>query len=483
VQSITAAQRSSRTGFVGIVGLIVLGALVAVGNVVAGPLAILPIFGVLFFVLILVHPEYGIALFLSTFLMTYPASLQGTGFLTINNAMGGIFLILLTYKVYQDQDWWFLRAPEMQLLVFILLMFYLSDRFNGPDPRLLPLLGVVEHGSENMRTFVTRTAFILFFINFIRAPRHVLLIYLEAVVLMVISAITGVQDVMHGGGLYGYRAVAGSVIAAAANPNRLAMFAILAIAELYFLTTWVTIPGIVVLVSPLVGVLALCVFMTASRSGLLGLGVCGISIIVEEGFSLQKLFSYGLTAALVTILVLQFVPGKTLDRITNLPLTQGGTSGLGSTSIERREYNWEQALEMFRQNPFLGVGIGNWELARFLQDPTHETGAPHSSYLLALCEGGIFCLSGYLLLMWRTWRNIAFAERYMDDPNFPLSKNLKWVVKSTKTDFIVLVFFSIFADLWQLVIIFWLVGISIVLRRMVEQVLVEQELTPQQVAL
>ena len=37
-----------------------------------------------------------------------------------------------------------------------------------------------------------------------------------------------------------------------------------------------------------------------------------------------------------------------------------------------------------------------------------------------------------------------------------------------------LIFFSIFADLWQLVILFWLVGISIVVRRMVEQTL-EQE--------
>ena len=455
--------------------LVIFGALVAIGTATVGPLAVLPIAGVLFFVLVFARPEYGIALFLSTFLMTYPAALQGTGLLTINNALGAVFVILLTYKVYREQDWWFLRSREMQLLVFILLMFYLSDRFNGPDPRLLPLLGVMEHGAENMRTVVTRTAFILFFINFIRSPRNVLLIYLEAVVLMVISAITGVQDVLHGGGLYGYRAVAGGVIASAANPNRLAMFAILAIAELYYLTTWIQIPGIVIMVSPLVGVLGLCVFMTASRSGLLGLVVCCIAIIVEEGFSLQKLLGYALTVALVMVLVFQFTPTKTLERITNLPFTTGGSEGLGSTSLDRRAYNWEQAFEMFEKNPFLGVGIGNWELARFLQDPTHETGAPHSSYLLALSEGGIFCLMGYLLLLWLTWRNIGFAERHMEDPNFPYAKNMKWVVKSTKTDFIVLIFFSAFADLWQLVILYWLVGISIVLRRMVEQVLLEEQ--------
>lgn len=451
-------------------------AVVAIGMITVGPFAFLPVFGVLFFALVFARPEYGIALFLSTFLITYPAALQGSGVLTINNVLGGVFVILLTYKVYRERDWWFIHSREMQLLAFIFLMFYLSDKLNGPDPRLLPLLGVMEHGAENMRTFVTRSVFILFFINFVRTPQHVLLIYLLAVVLMVVTAITGVQGVMHGGGLYGYRAVGGGVIASAANPNRLAMFAILAIAELYYLTTWVSFPGITLLVSPLVGVLGLCVFMTASRSGLLGLVVCCIAIVVEEGFSVQKLLGYGLTAVLVFVLVIQFTPAKTLERITNLPFTQGGQTGLGSTSLDRREYNWAQAVDMFRENPFLGVGIGNWELARFLQDPTHSTGAPHSSYLLALCEGGIFCLLGYLMLLWRCWRNITFAERYMEDPDFPLSRNLKWVIKSTKTDFIVLVFFSIFADLWQLVILFWLVGISIVIRRMVEQLLLEEDL-------
>ena len=456
--------------------VVVVAALIAIGMITMGPFTFLPMFGLLFFALVFLYPEYGIALFLSTFLVTYPAALQGSGLLTINNVMGGIFVILLAYKVYSERDWWFLYSREMQLLAFILLTFYLSDKINGPDPRLLPLLGALQHGSENMRTFITRSVFILFFINFVRAPHHVLMIYLVAVVLMVISAITGVQGVMHGGGLYGYRAVGGGVIASAANPNRLAMFAILAIAELYYLTTWLSFPGITLLVSPLVGVLGLCVFMTASRSGLLGLGVCFIAIIVEEGFSVQKLLGYGLTAAIVFVLVMQFTPAKTLERITNLPFTQGGQSGLGSASLERRQYVWEQGLEMIQSNGFLlGVGIGNWELARFLQDPARVTGAPHSSYLLAMCEGGILCLLGYLMLLWRCWKNIGFAERYMDDPDFPLSRNLRWVVKSTKTDFIVLVFFSMFADLWQLVILFWLVGISIVVRRMVEQALLEEE--------
>jgi O-antigen ligase len=191
--------------------------------------------------------------------------------------------------------------------------------------------------------------------------------------------------------------------------------------------------------------------------------------------SLQKMLSYLMMTVLVAVLVFQFTPAKTLERITNLPFTQGGEQGLGAGSLERRQYTWEIALEIYRQNPVLGVGIGNWDLARFLEDPTHSIGAPHSSYFLALCEGGFFCLLAYLVLLWRCWRNIRFAEAEVSDPNSPLA-SVRWIVMSAKTDFVVLIFFSLFADLWQLVILFWLVGIGIVMRRMCEQVLQEESL-------
>ena len=116
------------------VGLGVVALLAAGGTAAVGPLVVLPIFGALFFVLLMMRPEYGIAMFLSTFLMSYPAVLQGSGYLTINNVLGGIFLILLTYKVYRDQDWWFLRRPEIQLLGFLVLVFYLANRTQWTRP-------------------------------------------------------------------------------------------------------------------------------------------------------------------------------------------------------------------------------------------------------------------------------------------------------------------------------------------------------------
>lgn len=477
MQSIGARQQAPSRGlgpailFVGLAGLI------GIGAIIVGPLAALPIFGVLFVAAIVARPEYGIALFLSTFLMTYPRALQGTGFLTINNVLGGIFLVLLAYKLYRDEDWWFLRSPEIQIFAFIIFTYYVSGLFNAPDQRLLDLMGLQEHSAANLRTFVNRVAFVLFFINFIRAPEHVRMIYVLALAFMVVSALTGMQSVLRGGGLYGYRATThAGIIQQAYNPNRLAMFSILAIGGLWYFMQSFRLPALRFLIVPTIVVLALTVFMTASRSGLLGLGVGMLAILIDQRANLTSVLSFALAGILLVALLIEFVPQRSLERITTLPGTRAAQTGEGAGSLQRRQYTWQIAVDLARENLILGVGMGNWEIARFVKDPTRSTAAPHSSYLLALVEGGIFCLAGFLMLLWRTWRDFKFAEALLGEPGFPLA-DLMWIVKSAKVSLVVLIFFSIFADLWQLVILFWLVGLAIVIRRLVEQAALEQVMT------
>jgi O-antigen ligase len=473
MQAVGSVERSPLSqGLLPALFLGLLALLMGVGMAVVGPMTVLPIFGVLFFALIVARPEYGIALFMSAFLISYPQALRGSGVLTINNVLGGLFLILLTYKVYSEHDWWFLRCRELQLLAFIFVVFIVAGRFNAPDRRLMPVLGGPVAIPESSRTFLTRSVFTVFFVNYIRTPAQVVMIYLLVTVLMVLAALSGVREVLHGGGLHGYRAVSG-VILAAANPNRLAMFAIMPIAGLWYLTRSLRVPALLVFVLPLIAVLALAVFMTGSRSGLLGLGVCGAAILIKERLDLTQLFTLALAGMLVLVLVLQLVPQKTLVRITNLPFTQAGETGLGASSFARREYTWKVALKMFKQHPFIGVGIGNWPLARYLNDPARATGSPHSSYILALVEGGLLSLGGFLYLLWLTWRNVRVSLAYVTRPDSPLA-NLRWIVHSIEVDLLVLVFFSAFADLWQFVTLFLLVGLSIVIRRMVEQRVLEE---------
>lgn len=449
--------------------VLLLALILGAGSVVLGGVTIVLVLGLLLLAMVVVRPHYGIALFLSTFLMTYPKALQGVGFLTINNVLGMIFLVLLAYRIYRERDWSFLATPEVQLLGFVVLMYYLSARLNGPDPHTLELLGELETSAANMRIFVNRVAFTVFFIAFIRTPEHVRMIYLLGLAFMVASALSGVQGVIQGGGLYGYRATTEArLVAAAYNPNRLAMLSVFSVAGLWYLRRSLVVPGLRTALIPAIAVMGLAVFMTASRSGLLGLVVCFAGILWDERVSFRALVNWIFGAVLAAVLVAQFVPERSLERITNLPGTQQAEVGEGAGSLERRGRTWEIAWDLFLESPFLGVGMGNWEVARFLKDPARSTAAPHSSYLLALVEGGIFCLAGFLALLWRSWKNFRFAEEWMLRAPPSSVTDLLWIVKAAKMSLLSIAFFSLVADLWQFVLLFWLIGLSVVIRRLVE---------------
>lgn len=434
-----------------------------------GALAVMPLFGLLFLGFVVSRPEFGIALFMSTFFTAYPEIVRGSGFLTINNLLGGVFGLLLVYKVYREGDVWFLRTPEIQIFLFIILMYLLSAQFNAPDPERVKLLGPGFYFAEGPRLFINRVAFTLFFVVYIRTPAHVRMIFALAIAFMVFGAFSGVQNALMGAGFKGYRAAAeATFIRTAYNPNRLAMFSILAIAGVWNLAQSIRRPFVRPLALATIGMLGLAVFMTASRSGLVGLAICAAALLLDGGLDVRKLFSFLLAAALLVVLVAQFVPERNLERIVNLPGVPGADSDEGGGSLERRQYVWEIVPEMIGANPFLGVGMGNWAIARFLTDPAYQTTSAHNSFLLALVEGGMLCLGGFVLLFTRVWRNLRAAERYITAPGSPLGE-LTWVVKTVKVNFVVFLFYSWIADIWSLVTMFLLVGLSVVMYRLVQE--------------
>jgi O-antigen ligase len=445
-------------------GLAIVGLLATLADVFVSTGAwFFAITAVVMLALVVARPEVGIAVFLSTFMVTYPTVLAGSGYLTINNVLGLVFLVLLAHRVYVTRDRWFLRNRELWLLAFVAICYYTSAAFNGPEPRLLQLIGEGQP-SDAARLYVNRVAFVLFFVNFIRTPPHVRLVYLLCIGMMVASVLVGVWGVLQGGGLYGYRASTFIwIIAASGNPNRLAMFAIISLGALWYLRRQVRNPlGHGVLVAIMV-LLVLGVFMAASRSGLLGLLTSILFILYDEGVSLRRVVGLGLGALMTITLVLRFVPEKSLERVSALPGSSAAAAGVGTGSLERRQYTLEIGYEIARENLLLGVGVGNWEITRFMRDPARSTAPPHSSYLLAMAEGGLFCLLAFLALFWRTWRNFTVARERLPPPR--RIRDLNWIVSGARVGLLTLVVFSLFADLWQSIVLFWLVGLGVVLRR------------------
>jgi O-antigen ligase len=318
-------------------------------------------------------------------------------------------------------------VPQVQLLLVIVVLYFLSDTLNAPDAEKVNLLGAGFYFAEGLRIFINRVAFTLFFIMFIRTPRNVRMIYMLALAFMMITALSGVQNVLAGGGLKGYRAFTGAtelvagqvgVIRAAGNPNRLAMFAVLAIGGLWYLMQSIRSVTARIVIVPILVTLALAVFLTASRSGLVGLVLCTGVIVLDGGFDVRKIFTVILAGLLLAVVAVQFVPERNLERILNLPGRESADVGEGEASLERRQYSYELAWDLFKENPVLGVGMGNWAVVRFIRDPGRSAGSPHNSFLLALVEGGplVLILFGFTPGGTYEWRSTTSACRTFRSP-------------------------------------------------------------------
>ena len=70
MDAIARSQSPSSSGLGPVVAILLVATLVGVGTIAVGPLVVVPIVGILGLALIIARPEYGIAMFLSTFLMT-----------------------------------------------------------------------------------------------------------------------------------------------------------------------------------------------------------------------------------------------------------------------------------------------------------------------------------------------------------------------------------------------------------------------------
>jgi O-antigen ligase len=166
------------------------------------------------------------------------------------------------------------------------------------------------------------------------------------------------------------------------------------------------------------------------------------------------------------MLIQEVVPQQALDRITNIPgisRQDPNSSAAGEGSIERRKYTYEIGIKIWQKAPLVGVGPGNWPYVRFLTDPLRSAAAAHNSYLAALAEGGIITLALYALLFYVVIRDLLRCER---DPRIveqARRDGLEWLLAATRICLIAFLVFSLFADLWDLVFSYFLLGVAAVL--------------------
>jgi O-antigen ligase len=482
--------RNSASGVferIGVLPLLGMLGLAATSAVLGPEIFTLVLIGMTGAVVIAVRPQWGVGMILFLLMVQYGSrrydregvaggvsSLlpQGSGLFTPNNLLGVFLALLLIYQVYLDGDWSFLRSRVLQLMLAITLVLVFSGFISGINPNDQVEIGVIAtSGQDPSRLLITRALFLVLLVYFVRKPNDVRTIVALFVFLAVVTAWSGSGAAITGTGraeVSTYRAGGTEVlIESTQNPNRLAMIATLGLvfiweySQAYRLKRWVRWGALAVIL-----LMVVTVFLSASRGGLIGLVVAGMMLFVRRRGGSGRLL-YGLAViGIAGMLIQEVVPEQAMERITNIPgisHEDPNASNAGEGSIERRKYTYEIGINIWRKAPIVGIGPGNWPYVRFMTDPLRSAAAAHNSYLEALAEGGIVTLGLYAVLFYVVIRDLLRCER---DPRIveqAKQDGLEWLLAATRICLIAFLVFSLFADLWDLVFSYFLLGVSAVL--------------------
>ncbi len=447
-------------------GLFVLGALLVLATVLGFEIpAIGMIVVIAVLAMVVVQPSVGVLMLIANFLIaSYPSPIRGEGLLTINNILGIMLAVLMVAQLAQRPDFWFLRVPQFYVLLAIGAIFIIGTFTSYyAFPTLRVSIGrrrLLDQTGPMAEDFITHLAFLILTLQFIvqkRDMKRLMMIAGMCLIIVVPSALLGYAS---GHAYAGYRAAAD--FSAATNSNRLAFFCLIQIAFWWYFMRADPSPARTMLASGIIATLIFTVFLTASRSGVIGLGILFYMLTKTRGGVSGGRWQVVAVAIIAVGVLTTVIPQENLERIQNLNPLATGTRDVGSHSTERRVDTIELGWHIFRDHPWFGVGLGNFrEVARQIYvDPYWRP--PHNSYVWSLSEGGIFCLLLYLLLFWYTWRDAKWLQ---GSPAVP--HDLAWIVAALPACIVMLLFFSAFADIWLSPITYIVMAFTIALRHYV----------------
>lgn len=429
--------------------------------------------------LVFYKPHIGVLVIMSTMLMSYPDALKGVGPFTINNMLGAILLTLLVFETYRNHDYWFLREPEIRLLIVIsawmIAIALISDLYL-PDKRLLPAVsrakvtGPAFYGNndDTMRwifELVSRLAFVIFFLQWIRTPNQLRwVLFLFAFCVASVLPTLG-PDMTRGEAEY---RITSKVVGWAVNLNRFAFMMNVGIALFIYLANIVR-PVLWKFVFLACAAVSLpLVLLSASRSGFIGLGLVAVLLLRSGQIPRRWKIGSGMAGLALMVLAFSFVlTDAHRERLLNLnPFAttdvNAGPREEGSRSTEQRVDTLENAFVVIAKYPLTGVGLSNFRWVNALMNDSYKP--PHNAYVWAAAEGGLPAILLYLTLFGYLFTRIQKLR-----PKFRNHPTLPYLADWLHLYLVLFFFFSIFADVWIEVHLYFIVAFSIVLSRWAEE--------------
>jgi O-antigen ligase/polysaccharide polymerase Wzy-like membrane protein len=418
----------------------------------------LSVSGVLF-----IRPVVGIAAMTVLFLLAaYPTPLQALGFLTINNLLGVCLLVLLVARIAETRDLSFLRIRQVRIMIVIGVLLLIGTYVAELQfPLLEETVGktqILDKTSDMGHDFITRLAFLVFFVVFVRGRSDVKIMCLVLMLGLYAAIPSALVNWWQGTLNRGFRVEAS--LTSGSNPNRLGMICLIEMTLWWFWSQ--ARPGILrqLVALPAIATAGLVLLATGSRSGLLALGFTGLLLQTGPRRFRLPAWQVGLLAVGGVIAIALIVPEETWQRMSTMMPEKGQ---IGASSNVMREETLERAVQVAEDYPVFGVGLGNFrEVTRQIYEDDFFR-PPHNSYLWAICEGGVFVLLAYGWLFWVTWQDMQTIRTLSSlDPEIEV-----WAT-ALRIVFLLFFFYSAFADLWLNPLTYVLLGLIITMRRYVE---------------
>src|SRR5262245_48957620 len=400
---------------------------------------------------VIMRPELGVYVMFAMILFK-PEAIQGLGILGPNMLISAVLAGILFLTVSLGGSTEFLRSNQLRAFLILGLLLTVNWFFVGRLNNAPTNFADLDTSGRTLYRYAVQLAFMVFVIAFVRTPRQLLAltgVFILGIFATIPGALATRPDAATATKVEALRAVAVSGgVQAAENANRLAFMCLMGIAIIWFAllryrSLIVRAFGAAVLLA-----LILTIFRTGSRSGLLNLVLLVVLLAIQTRMNPGYFGVLAVAGMIGVIVVLMFVPEGVLQRITAFDFfNQEGTPKALAESNTRRLTVLFAGLKLASQNPFMGVGIGNF---RWMTALDYENGgiimAAHNAYLLAIAEGGVVLLTAYLFFFWITGRDLNRTLR--KSAQYP-EVGLQWLILATRTNLILLMVFALFAEAWK----------------------------------
>jgi O-antigen ligase len=395
------------------------------------------------------EPHWGVVTILTMWFIEFSPSFLGIRYLGVPYVISAVLLVPLALALWRDREVWVLRVPQIKIFLAITIIFIVSSSWNYYK-HPIALIPELDNTVTTMQILIARLIFLIFFLYFITTRQRIESVIWIVILLIIASALSAFYNLfLPGAGR------AWASFGLGKNANRLAFICLFGASLLWFYRTyalserWKKLSLLLFLPLPVIAL------ASGSRAGFLQTIILVAIILKEqEGWSITKRVRSFFLLGAVSLLFLTIVPTASFLRATTF---EASATAPGGVSTSHRIDTVYAALEMFAQDPILGIGPGNF---RWMHQAFYGSDlVTHNSYVWALVSGGIGALVLYLVLFYMTYRTLRQLER--SGP-----RELLWVNKGLRINLILFMIASAFADLWHIEFIYLMVGLTVAVTRL-----------------